>query len=137
MDVTLLEPGLVALLDSPASPVSRYVTLQAEQVAEIARQNVQANFRSRSGTLLASIGVFPRETPDGLELEVGTDGAPYGRILELGGEIHVIDAVTRPYLWSEPDNPDPLTTVGLLAVLHPGPVAKPWLKPALEAVFGA
>ena len=137
MTVTLLEPGLIALLDSPASPVSRYVTLKAEAVAEVARQNVQANFRSRSGTLLASIGTFPSETPDGLEVEVGTDGAPYGRILEVGGEPHPIDAVNRRTLFSEPDNPDPLVKRGLTTVIHPGPAAKPWLKPALETVFGA
>ena len=86
MSVTLLEPGLIALLDSPTGQVSRYVTAKAEAVAEVARQNVQANFRTRTGNLQNSIGTFPTETPDGLNVEVGTDGAPYGRVLELGSD---------------------------------------------------
>jgi hypothetical protein len=56
MSVTLYEPGLFALLDAPISPVGRYVTVKAEMVAEQARENVRANFRSRTGTLEQSIG---------------------------------------------------------------------------------
>lgn len=136
MSVTLIEAGLFALLDSPAGQVSRYVTAKAEAVAVIARQNVQTNFRTRTGNLEQSIGIFPTETPDGVEVEVGTDGAPYGRVLELGGEPHIILPVNRRMLFSEPDNPDPLGGPRA-SVMHPGPQAKPWLVPALEQVFGA
>jgi hypothetical protein len=137
----LIEAGLFALLDSPTSPVAHYVTFKAIDVAVIARQNVQTNFRSRTGNLEASIGIFPRETPDGLEVEVGTQGAPYGLVLEQGAEPHEIIAVRANVLESLPDNPDPL--VGYreredpTRVIHPGSGAKPWLKPALELVFGA
>lgn len=133
----LLEPGLQALLVLPNSPVSRYVTLKAEAVAEIARQNVQANFRTRSGNLLQSIGTFPTETPDGLDVEVGTDGAPYGKVLEEGADPHEIFGVKSPYLWSltqDPNHPDPLL-FSTASVNHPGSTARPWLKPALEQVM--
>ena len=137
MAVTLIEAGLIALLDSPTGPVSRYVTAKAEAVAEIARQNVQAQFRTRTGNLQQSIGTFPTETPDGLEVEVGTDGAPYGRILELGADPHEIYGVTSPYLWSltqDPNHPDPLI-FSTASVDHPGAPPRPWLKPALEQVM--
>ena len=98
MSVVLFEPGLIALLDSPAGPVGRYITAKGEAVAELARQNVRANFRTRTGNLEQSIGVFPRETPDGLEVEVGTDGAPYGLVLEQGAEPHQILPVAAPVL---------------------------------------
>ena len=130
----LLEPGLVALLDLPTSPVARYVTAKGEAVAEIARQNVRANFRTRTGTLENSIGVFPSETPDGLEVEVGTEGAPYGRILELGADPHDIDPVRVPVLVSPPGHPDPLLGPRF-HVDHPGSGPRPWLRPALEQVM--
>jgi hypothetical protein len=130
----LIEAGLFALLDSPVGQVSRYVTVKAEEVAVLARQNVQANFKTRTGTLEQSIGIYPTETDDGLEVEVGTDGAPYGRVLELGGEPHMILPVNRRFLFSEPSNPDPLLHQQR-QVIHPGPPAKPWLRPALEQVF--
>jgi len=132
--VTLIEAGLIALLDSPTGPVSRYVTAKAEAVAEIARQNVQAQFRTRTGNLQQSIGTFPTETPDGLEVEVGTDGAPYGRILELGQDAHDIDPVRVPVLVSPPGHPDPLYGPRF-HVDHPGAPPRPWLKPALEQVM--
>lgn len=134
MSVILYETGLFELLESPAGPVTRNVTEKAEAVANIARQNVLSNFARRSGTLYDSIGIFPDETPDGVSYEVGTDGAPYGRILELGGEPHEIAAVNRRVLFSEPDNPNPLIHPQRV-VTHPGPQAKPWLVPALEQVF--
>jgi hypothetical protein len=134
VSVVLIEAGLFALLDSPIGQVSRYVTFKAEQVEILARENVRNNFRSRTGNLEQSIGTFPTETPDGLEVEIGTDGAPYGRILELGGEEHLILPVTRDRLFSRPENPDPLNNPQSV-VLHPGPPAKPWLRPALETVF--
>ena len=137
MSVILLEPGLQALLVLPTSPVARYVTAKGEAVAEIARQNVQAQFRTRSGNLLNSIGVFPTETADGLSVEVGTDGAPYGLVLELGADPHEIYGVQSPYLWSlaqDPDHPDPLI-FSTASVDHPGSPPRPWLKPALEQVM--
>jgi hypothetical protein len=72
---------------------------------------------------------------DGVAYEVGTEGAPYGRILELGGEAHEIYAVNRRFLFSEPNNPNPLINRNMRVVNHPGPPAKPWLRPALETVF--
>lgn len=134
MSVTLLEPGLQALLVLPNSPVARYVTVKAEAVAEVARQNVQAQFRTRSGNLLQSIGVFPTETADGLEVEVGTDGAPYGLVLELGSDPHLILPVAQPVLVSDPGNPDPLLGPRF-RVDHPGNPPRPWLRPALEQVM--
>ena len=134
MSVTLYEAGLIALLDSPTGPVSRYVTAKAEAVAEVARQNVRANFRTRTGNLEASIGTFPTETPDGLQVEVGTDGAPYGRILELGADPHQILPVTQPVLVSPPGHPDPLLAPRF-RVNHPGNAPRPWLRPALEQVM--
>jgi hypothetical protein len=134
MSVTLFEPGLIALLDSPAGPVGRYITRQAEAVAELARQNVRANFRTRTGNLENSIGVFPAETPDGLEAEVGTDGAPYGRVLELGQDPHDIDPVRVPVLVSPPGHPDPLWQPRT-HVDHPGAIGRPWLEPALRQVM--
>jgi hypothetical protein len=134
MSVTLFEPGLLALLDLPASPVTRYVTVKAERVAEQARENVRANFHTRTGNLEQSIGIFPQETDDGVSFEVGTDGAPYGRILELGGNEHIIEAPAGRPLVSRPDNPTPLQAPRH-RVFHPGPPARPWLRPALENVF--
>lgn len=135
MSVTLYEPGLVALLVAPTSPVTRNVTEKAEAVAEQARQNVRANFRTRTGTLENSIGLFPRENADGVEYEVGTDGAPYGRILELGSTDHVIQATAAGgVLASEPGHPDPLLAPRF-RVMHPGNAPRPWLRPALEQVF--
>ncbi len=135
MSVTLFEPGLIELLESPTGQVTRYVTARAEAVAEIARENVRANFNQRSGKLHDSIGIFPDETVDGVAYEVGTDGAPYGRVLEVGCEPHEIYAVNRRRLFSEPDNPTPLNNIMLQVVSHPGPPAKPWLEPALRTVF--
>ncbi len=139
MSVVLLEPGLIAILQSPTGQVSRYVTLKSEMVAEAARINVQANFRSRTGNLYNSIGIFPTETPDGLDVEVGTDGAPYGLVLELGADPHEIIARRANVLESTPDNPDPLLGYrerrDPTRVDHPGSVGKPWLKPALELVM--
>jgi hypothetical protein len=134
MSVTLYEPGLFALLDAPISPVGRYVTVKAEMVAEQARENVRANFRSRTGTLEQSIGLFPQETDDGLSYEVGTDGAPYGLVLEQGSTEHVIEAAVGWALRSRPGNPDPLREAQQL-VVHPGNPPRPWLQPALENVF--
>lgn len=133
MSVLLYEPGLLALLELPTSPVSRYVTRLADDTAEQARQNAQTNFRSRTGNLVQSIGVFPRETNDGLEYEVGTDGAPYGLVLELGSDAHVIQAVRFPVMFSEQGHPDPLIDPQRM-VNHPGTQARPWLRPALEQV---
>ena len=135
MSVLLYEPGLFELLESPAGPTTRSVTAKAEAVAAIARDNVRTNFTRRSGTLEESIGVFPEETVDGVACQVGTEGAPYGRILELGGEAHEIRAVNRRFLFSEPNNPNPLINTHMRTVAHPGPPAKPWLVPALETVF--
>jgi hypothetical protein len=135
MSVTLYEPGLFELLEAPTGPTTRNVTEKAEAVAAVARENVLANFTRRSGTLYDSIGIFPEETVDGVAFEVGTDGAPYGRVLEVGGEAHEISAVNRQFLFSEPDNPNPLVRRNLRRVSHPGPQAKPWLRPALEQVF--
>lgn len=134
MSVVLLEPGLAALLNSPTGQVARYVTAKAEAVAELARQNVQAQFRTRTGNLQQSIGIFPRETPDGLDVEVGTDGAPYGLILELGSDPHQILPVAAPVLVSPPGHPDPLLGPRF-HVDHPGNPPRPWLRPALEQVF--
>ncbi len=130
----LYEPGLVALLDIPGSPVSRYVTLKAEQVAVLAKENVTANFRTRTGNLEQSIGIFPALTDDGLSLEVGTEGAPYGLVLEQGSGDHEIEAAVGWMLRSRPGNPDPLRQPQLF-VVHPGNRPMPWLKPALETVF--
>ncbi len=135
MSVLLYEPGLFELLESPAGPTTRNVTEKAEAVAVLARDNVNNQFARRSGTLVESIGIFPEETVDGVSFEVGTEGAPYGRILELGGEAHEIRALNRRFLFSEPDNPNPLLNRNMTRVLHPGPPAKPWLVPALETVF--
>lgn len=134
VSVLLYESGLTALLDLPTGPVARNVTAKAEQVAELARQNVQSTFQTRTGNLQQSIGVFPNVTPDGLEYEVGTDGAPYGLILELGGEPHEIRARNFRILISEPGHPDPLLRPHV-EVAHPGNRPMPWLRPALEAVF--
>ena len=137
MSVTLLEAGLQELLVLPHSPVARYVTAKAEAVAEVARQNVQATFRTRSGNLLQSIGTFPTETADGVSVEVGTEGAPYGLVLELGADPHEIYGVRSPYLWSltqDPNHPDPLI-FSTASVDHPGSGPRPWLKPALEQVI--
>jgi hypothetical protein len=130
----LLETGLLELLESPTGPVTRNVTAKAEAVAALARDNVNNQFARRSGTLHDSIGIFPEETVDGVSYEVGTNGAPYGRILELGGEAHEIAAKNRRVMFSEPDNPNPLLAPQV-RVVHPGPPARPWLVPALEAVF--
>ena len=132
--VTLFEPGLAALLISPAGPVGRYVTRKAELTAELARQNVQAEFRTRTGNLEGSIDVFPNETADGLECEVGTEGAPYGRVLELGSDAHEIRPRNFRILISEPGNPDPLLRPHL-SVIHPGQTPRPWLEPALRTAF--
>jgi hypothetical protein len=134
VSVTLYEPGLTELLVLPTGPVGRYVTEKGEEVAAAARQNASTMFRTRTGTLVDSIGVFPQETHEGLQVEVGTDGAPYGRVLELGGEPHIIQPVTQKILVSERNNPDPLRSPQAI-VYHPGPVARPWLMPALEQVF--
>lgn len=130
----LIEAGLFALLESPAGPVTRYVTGLADQTADLARQNVQAQFTTRTGTLYNSIGVFPQETDDGVSFEVGTDGAPYGRVLELGQEAHIIEAQRFPVMFSEPGHPDPLINPQR-RVSHPGAGPSPWLQPALEQVI--
>lgn len=134
MSVILYEPGLFEVLESPTGPTTRNVTAKAEAVAALARQNVLTNFYQRTGTLYDSIGVFPRETVDGVECEIGTEGAPYGRVLELGGEAHDIYRVKAPFLFSDANNPNPLI-FDPISVWHPGPQAKPWLVPALEQVF--
>ena len=131
----LIEAGLIELLESPTGPVTRNVTAKAEAVAALARDNVNNQFARRSGTLHDSIGLFPRENVDGVAYEVGTEGAPYGRVLELGGEVHEIRALNRRSLFSAPDNPNPLLNRNMRVVNHPGPPAKPWLVPALETVF--
>lgn len=133
MSVILYEPGLFEILDSPFGFTGRITLEKSEAVANIARQNVLANFTQRTGTLYDSIGVFPQETASGVAYEIGTDGAPYGRILELGGEPHDIYRVRAPFLFSEPNNPNPLI-FDPVSVHHPGPQAKPWLVPAMETV---
>ena len=139
MSVTLIEAGLTALLELPTGPVGRNVTAKAEAVAELARVNVRSTFRTRSGNLEQSIGVFPEVTPDGLECEIGTDGAPYGRVLELGADAHPIRARNFPVLMTEPGHPVPLAPPEYREnpsrVDHPGSGPKPWLKPALEQVI--
>ena len=135
MSVLLIEAGLFELLESPTGPATRNVTEKAEAVAALARDNIRTNFNTRTGTLHDSIGIFPEETVDGVAYQVGTEGAPYGRVLELGGEPHEIYAVNRRFLFSEPDNPNPLINRNMRFVNHPGPPAKPWLVPALETVF--
>ena len=135
MSVLLLEAGLFELLESPVGPTTRNVTAKAEAVAALARDNVRSTFTRRSGTLEESLDIVPEETADGVAFQVGTLGAPYGRVLELGGEAHQIDAVNRTFLFSAPDNPNPLINRRMRTVPHPGPPAKPWLQPALETVF--
>lgn len=132
--VTLIEAGLHTLLELPTGPVGRKVLDKAEDVAEFARANVRANFRSRTGNLEQSIGVFPNESANGLEVEVGTDGAPYGLVLELGSDPHLILPVAAPVLVSAPGHPDPLFGPRF-RVDHPGNPPRPWLKPALDQVF--
>ena len=134
MSVLLLEAGLTNLLVLPTGPVARNVTERAEAVAVQARENIQANFRSRTGNLERSVGIFPQETVDGLAYEVGTEGAPYGRVLELGSTEHVILPGTGRVLASTPGHPDPLLAPRF-RVLHPGNPPRPWLRPALETVF--
>jgi hypothetical protein len=135
VSVLLYEQGLRALLDLPGGPVARNVTERAEAVAERARQNVRATFRTRSGNLEGSIDKFPRDEIDGgLSYEVGTDGAPYGRVLELGAQAHVILPTTQRVLVSLPSNPDPLRAPRFI-VNHPGSPPRPWLMPALESEF--
>jgi hypothetical protein len=95
---------------------------------------VAANFRTRTGNLQNSIGIFPTETPDGLDVEVGTDGAPYGLVLEQGSGPHEILPVRQPVLVSEPENPDPLYGPRF-HVNHPGNPPMPWLEPALRTVM--
>lgn len=131
MTVTLFEPALFALLQSPTGPVAQDILRRAERVAQFSRENVQAQFRSRTGNLLQSIGVFPFETAEGLQAEVGTDGAPYGRLLETGTPAHGISAVNAPVLFSEPGHPDPLLKAQR-TVSHPGMAPQPWLVPALR-----
>lgn len=135
MTVVLNEAGLFALLESPTGPVAQDVLRRAETVAQFSRENVQAQFRSRSGNLLASIDTFPSESADGLQVEVGTDGAPYGRLLETGSPAHGIAAVNAPVLFSEPGHPDPLLRAQRF-VNHPGGVPRPWLVPALRDGIG-
>lgn len=130
----LYEQGLTNLLLLPTGPVSRYVTAQAELVAVQARENVRANFRSRTGNLERSIGIFPQENVDGVSVEVGTQGAPYGRVLELGATDHIIEPRTQRVLASEPGHPDPLRAPRF-RVFHPGNPPRPWLRPAVETVF--
>lgn len=133
MSVLLYEPGLFELFRSPE--MDRYVTVKSEEVADFARENVAQNFTIRTGNLYSSIGVFPDFTRDAVSYQVGTDGAPYGRVLELGGEPHDIYRVKAPYLFSAPDNPNPLV-FDPISVHHPGPQAKPWLVPAcIQAGF--
>ena len=137
----LLEAGLRVVLDLPTGPTGRYVTDKAEDVAEQARQNVRAQFRTRTGNLERSIGKYPLELADGLSFEVGTEGAPYGLVLEQGAEPHEIVARRAHVLESAIDNPDPLAGFRERSdptrVNHPGSGPRPWLKPALEQVFGA
>lgn len=131
MSVILNEAGLFALLQSPTGPVARDILRRAETVAQFSRENVQAQFRSRTGNLLESIDTFPQDTAAGLQVQVGTDGAPYGRLLETGSPAHEIVAVNAPVLFSEPGHPDPLLRAQRL-VNHPGTTPKPWLVPALR-----
>ena len=135
MSVLLLEQGLLNLLVLPTGPVARNVTERAERVAEQARENVRGNFRTRTGRLEASVGIFPQDTAEGLAFEVGTQDAPYGRILELGGTEHVITpSAAAGVLASPAGHPDPLQAPRF-RVLHPGNRPMPWLRPALEQVF--
>lgn len=136
MSVTLHEPALQALLDSPFGPVSADCVRRAENVRDLAMQNAQAQFRTRTGNLVDSIGLFPGEDGQGFNCEVGTDGAPYGLLLELGTHEHAIRAVNAPFLVSEPGHPDPLWTYHR-AVMHPGFPPRPWLEPALREGYDA
>jgi hypothetical protein len=139
MSVMLLEPGLTALLESPAGRVGQVVAEKAAAVAEFARGNIQEKFHTRTGALFQSIGVFPTENQrPGTDYEVGTGGGQnergvpcglYGRVLELGGEPHAIYRVAAPFLWSDANNPTPLFEPAV-SVHSPGPPAKPWLVPA-------
>jgi hypothetical protein len=142
MTVTLIEAGLHTLLDLPTSPVGRNVTERAERVAEQARENVRANFRSRTGDLERSIGTFPSLEAEGLAVEVGTnlrplidpDRQPYGLVLELGDSEHPITRRIAPILRSPIGHPDPLDRPRI-KVTSPTKAPRPWLKPALETVF--
>ena len=135
----LLEAGLRVILDLPTGPTGRYVTDLSLEVAEQARQNVRSTFRTRTGNLEGSIGLFPQEHHDGLSYEIGTEGAPYGKVLEEGSEPHAIIARRAGVLESALDNPDPLAGYrerrDPTRVNHPGAGPKPWLRPALENVF--
>ena len=134
MSVTLFEPALHTFLESSFGPVARDILRRAAVVEELAKQNVQAEFRSRSGNLLQSIGTFPNETPRGLEVEVGTDGAPHGKLLEEGTSEHIILPQSQRVLVSEPGHPDPLRSPRTI-VNHPGTPPRPWLVPALREGF--
>lgn len=134
MSVLLYEPALQALLESPFGPVARDTVRRAENVRDLAVQNAQSQFRSRTGNLIQSIGVFPDEDVRGFAVQVGTEGAPYGLLLELGTEQHEIRALNAPILVSEPGHPDPLLEPHR-AVTHPGFPARPWLMPALRQAF--
>lgn len=135
MSVTLYEPALRELLESPFGPVAADTVRRANNVRDRAQQNAQAEFRTRTGNLVQSIGTFPVDTLEGaFAMEVGTDGAPYGLLLELGTEMHEIVAVNGPVLVSEPGHPDPLWYPHR-AVTHPGFPPRPWLVPALREGF--
>lgn len=134
MSVTLYEPALRTLLDSPFGPVAADTIRRASNVRDYAQQNAQAEFRTRTGNLVQSIDIFPDEDALGFHVEVGTDGAPYGLLLELGTAEHEIRAINSPFLVSEAGHPDPLLNYHR-AVNHPGFPPRPWLMPALRQGF--
>lgn len=136
MSVTLHEPALRRLLETPGGAVGRDITRRITNVAARAVENASGReVRMRTGALADSVQAEVRTDGIGLHGRVWSD-LDYGYYLEAGTPPHTIRARNAFYLaggrYAEPFHPDPLIREDLRVVDHPGFESKPWLTDALE-----
>ena len=124
------EQELAALLESPEGAVARDLLRRGLNVESQAKLNASGGPpgpKVQTGRLRASITTQLDRDERGLVVRVGTN-VEYARYVEEGTPPHRIQARRKKALhWKGARHP-------VFAVNHPGTRARPYLRPALEAV---